>query len=63
MLNTVFQKQYAVPINVKDGAKFLAMDFPTSDEFVVEDLVQHMSEFNSSWRRNLELDLANGLRS
>lgn len=62
-MNTVFQKQYAVPINVKDGAKFLAMDFRTSDEIVVEDLVQHMSEFSIWWRRNLELDLANGLRS
>ena len=63
VMDTVFQKPYAVPINVKDGAKFLAMDFRTSDEIVVEDLVQHMSEFNIWWRRNLELDLANDLRS
>ena len=55
-MNTVFQKHYDVPINVKDGAKFLAMDFPASDEIVVEDLVQHMSEFDSWWRRNLALD-------
>ena len=52
VMNTVFQRHYDVPINVKDGRKFLAMDFPASDEIVVEDLVQHMSEFDSWWRRN-----------
>ena len=32
-MDTVFQKPYAVPINVKDGAKFVA-GFRTSDEIV-----------------------------
>lgn len=52
VMNKVFQKHYAVPINVKDGRKFLAMDFPATDEIVVEDLVQHMSEFDGWCRRN-----------
>jgi hypothetical protein len=32
----------------------LAMDFQTSGEVVVEDLVKHMTEYNGWWRRNCE---------
>jgi hypothetical protein len=51
-MNIVFERHFHVPVHVKDGAKFWAMDFLAPDKIVVEDLVQHMSQFNGWWRRN-----------
>ena len=48
-MSDAFAKFYDVPIDIRDGAKFLAMDFPTSDEIVVEEIVNHMSDF-AGWR-------------
>ena len=48
-----------MPIDIKDGAKFLAMDIGMPDEVVVEDLVSHMAEFDGWWERN---DLLDGQR-
>ena len=51
-MSKAFSQHYDVPIDIRDGAKFLAMDIGMSDEVVVEDLVSHMAEFDSWWRRN-----------
>ena len=51
-MSNAFSQHYDVPIDIRDGAKFFAMDIGMSDEVVVEDLVSHMAEFDSWWRRN-----------
>ena len=51
-MSNAFSQHYDVPIDIRDGAKFLAIDIGMSDEVVVEDLVSHMAEFDSWWRRN-----------
>lgn len=43
---------YDVPIDIKDGAKFLAMDIGLPDEVQVDAIVEHISEFDGWWRRN-----------
>jgi hypothetical protein len=53
-MHEAFRNFYDVPIKIRDAAKFLAMDFQTSGEVVVEDLVKHMTEYNGWWRRNCE---------
>ena len=51
-MSKAFSQHYDVPIDIRDGAKFLAIDIGMSDEVVVEELVSHMAEFDSWWRRN-----------
>ena len=41
-----------MPIDIKDGAKFFAMDIGQPDEVEVEEIVTHMAEFDGWWRRN-----------
>ena len=47
-----FSQHYDVPIDIKDGAKFLAMDIGLPDEVVVLVIVSQMAAFDSCWRRN-----------
>ena len=42
-----------MPIDIKDGAKFLAMDIGLPDEVEVESGVTHMAEFDEWGRRNI----------
>jgi len=51
-MSEAFSQHYNVPIDIKDGAKFLAMDIGMSDEIEVEAIVTHMAEFDGWWRRN-----------
>ena len=51
-MSEAFNHYYEFPIDIKDGAKFLAMDIGLPDEVVVEDLVTNLREFDSWWRRN-----------
>ena len=46
---TVF---YDVPIDINDGAKFLAMDIGLPDEVQADAIVKHMADFDGWWRRN-----------
>ena len=52
VMSKAFSKFYDVPIDIKDGAKFLAMDIGLPDEVQVDAIVEHMSEFDGWWRRN-----------
>ncbi|MDC3286643.1 hypothetical protein OAV67_03200 [Alphaproteobacteria bacterium] len=51
-MSKAFSQHYNVPIDIKDGAKFLAMDIGLPDEVEVEAIVTHMAEFDGWWRRN-----------
>lgn len=51
-LSEAFSQHYNVPIDIKDGAKFFAMDIGQPDEVEVEEIVTHMAEFDGWWRRN-----------
>ncbi len=51
-MSNAFSQHYDVPIDIRDGAKFLAIDIGMSDEVVVEEIVSHMAEFDGWWRRN-----------
>jgi len=51
-MSEAFSQHYNVPIDIKDGAKFLAMDIGMPDEVEVEAIVTHMAEFDGWWRRN-----------
>lgn len=51
-MSEAFSQRYDVPIDIRDDAKFLAMDIGISDEVVVEEIVSHMAEFDSWWQRN-----------
>ena len=52
VMSKAFSEFYDVPIDTKDGAKFLAMDIGLPDEVQVDAIVEHMSEFDGWWRRN-----------
>ena len=47
-----FSQHYDVPIDIKDGAKFIMVDIGLPDEFEVEEVVTHMADFDCWWRRN-----------
>ena len=51
-MSNAFSQHYDVPIDIRDGAKFFAMDIGLTDKIEVEELVSHMAEFDSWWRRN-----------
>ena len=51
-MSKAFSQHYNVPIDIKDGAKFLAMDIGLPDEVEVEAIVTHMAEFDGWWRKN-----------
>ena len=55
LINTMsdaFQAAYGVTIDVSDSAKFLPMDFQSSDEVNVAAIVQNMDEYAAYWARN-----------
>ena len=51
-MSHAFSQHYDVSIDIKDGAKFIALDIGLSDEVEVEAVVTHMAEFDGWWRRN-----------
>lgn len=51
-MSDAFQAAYGVAIDVSDSAKFLPMDFPSSDEINVAAIVQNMDEYAAYWARN-----------
>ena len=51
-MSNAFSQHYDVPIDIRDGAKFLAIDIGMSDELVVEEIGSYMAEFDGWWRRN-----------
>ncbi len=51
-MSEAFSQHYNMPIDIKDGAKFLAMDIGLPNEVEVEAIVTHMAEFDGWWRRN-----------
>ena len=51
-MSDAFQAAYGVAIDVSDSAKFLPMDFPSSDEVNVAAIVQNMDEYAAYWARN-----------
>jgi hypothetical protein len=51
-MSHAFSQYYDLPVDIKDGAKFVALDIGLSDEVEVEAVVTHMAEFDGWWRRN-----------
>lgn len=52
VMSDAFSQHYDVPIDIKDGTKFVALDIGLSDEVEVEAMVTHMAEFDGWWQRN-----------
>ena len=52
VMSKAFTVFYDVPIDINDGAKFLAMDIGLPDEVQADAIVKHMADFDGWWRRN-----------
>ena len=52
VMSKAFTVFYDVPIDINDGAKFLAMDIGLPDKVQADAIVKHMADFDAWWRRN-----------
>jgi hypothetical protein len=52
VMSDAFSQHYDVAIDIKDGAKFVALDIGLPDEVEVDEIISHRAEFDGWWRRN-----------
>ena len=52
VMSNTFSQHYDVPIDIKDGAKFVVLDIGQPEEVEVDEIISHMAEFDGWWRRN-----------
>ena len=51
VMSDAFSQHYDVQIDIKDGAKSVALDIGLPDEVEVDRIIGHMAEFDGWWRR------------